>query len=521
MSNRNRIASATFVVMGAYILSRGLGWAREVVIASEFGTSRPYDAYLVAFIVPDLLVSLVVAGALSSAFIPVLADYLSRGEESEANYVSAAVLNLGVAALALGAFGLFLLAPWFVPLVAPGFSPGDRTLTVNLTRVMLAQPVFLGAGGFVLGTLNSYRRFAAPAMAPLFYNVAIIAAAALAFPIGGSRAIYVLAAGVAVGGLVHLAVQLPSLFATGWRPRWVLDWRHPGVRQVGRLMLPISLGLAATQVNLVVDRVLASILPEGRIAALGYANYVAQVPLGTFSAALAMVVFPYLAQDAALGRMDFLRAKALTALRLNLFVLIPSAAGLAALSGPIIEFVFQRGKFTAASTHETQIALLFFCVGIYSQAGVAFLVRVFYAVRDVTTPLRVAVMTIVVNVLLNLGLVWWPLHLQQGGLALGTSLAATFNLVLLGRTARVRLGGLDLRGLAGALARAAAGSAVMAAMAWGAYTVMVQRHTPHFAALMVSVLLGGAIYLASAQVLRSQELRLGLDLVRRRGEALL
>jgi putative peptidoglycan lipid II flippase len=289
------------------------------------------------------------------------------------------------------------------------------------------------------------------------------------------------------------------------------------VREVAALMLPISLGMAATQVNLVVDRVLATILPAGRVAALGYANYVVQVPLGTFAAALAMVIFPFLAHDAALDRLDDLKRRAILALRLNLFVQVPAAAGLAILSVPVIQFIYQRGAFNVASTGYTSGALVFFCLGLFPQAGVALLARVFYALRDVRTPVRAALATIVVNVGLNLVLVH---PLQQEGLALGTSTAALFNLALLLRQASRRFGGFGGGVLTRTALRSLVASAVMALGAYNVYTLLsapLECSLHRAIALFAAVAAGAALYALVSALLRAEELGMVLGMLRRRG----
>src|SRR6266851_3625466 len=245
-SERRRIASAATLILVAYGLSRVLGAVRELVIANTFGTSHQIDDYRVAFGVPDLLFNLLLAGAISSAFIPVLSEHLAKGEYQRAREIAERVLNAAVVILTLGAAILFIVAPFYVSLIAFGYSQHDHDVIVGLTRILLLQPIFLGAGGIVIGILTAYQRFFAQALAPLFYNGAIIVAAALFAP---HFVVAALAWGVVAGAILHVGVQLPSLWKTGWRPQPSLGWRDPGVRKVGRLMFSIALGLAAAQVN--------------------------------------------------------------------------------------------------------------------------------------------------------------------------------------------------------------------------------------------------------------------------------
>ena len=512
-SERRRIASAATLILVAYGLSRVLGAVRELVIANTFGTSHQIDDYRVAFGVPDLLFNLLLAGAISSAFIPVLSEHLATGENQRAREIAGRVLNAAVVILTLGAVVLFIVAPFYVSLIAFGYSAHDHEIIVGLTRILLLQPIFLGAGGMVIGILTAYQRFFAQALAPLFYNGAIIVAAAVFAPRYGVTA---LAVGVVAGALLHFGVQLPALWRTGWRPTPALGLNDPGVRKVGRLMFPIALGLAAAQVNVFVDTILGTSLPHGRVAALRYADTMAQLPLGTFSQALAFVLFPFLARDAALSALESIRHRTALALRLNIFVLVPASVGLALLGVPITAALFERGQFGAASVRETAFALTFFSLGLAGQAATALLVRVFYALQDVMTPLRISLVVIGVNLATNIVLV----HLlAQGGLALGTSIAATLNAILLGRALRGRLGGLEGRQILNTARRALIGVVPMAVVVAGvAYVITggsMQGGLRPLVAVLAAIAIAIVTYFGVELLLRSEETGVLLSVIRR------
>src|SRR6266513_2203061 len=503
-SERRRIASAATLILVAYGLSRVLGAVRELVIANTFGTGHNLDDYRVAFGVPDLLFNLLLAGAISSAFIPVLSEYLAKNEPERARQIAGRVLNASV---------LIVVAPWYVSLIAFGYSAKDHELIVTLTRILLLQPIFLGAGGMVIGILTAYQRFFAQALAPLFYNGAIIVAAAVFAPRYGVTA---LAVGVVAGAILHVGVQVPSLVRTGWRPTTALGLSDPGVRKVGRLMFPIALGLAAAQVIVFVDTILGTSLPHGRVAALRYADTMAQLPLGTFSQALAFVLFPFLARDAAVRAIDSIRHRTALALRLNIFVLVPASVGIAILGVPITAALFERGQFGQESVRQTAYALTFFSLGLAGQAATALLVRVFYALQDVITPLRISLVVIGVNLATNIVLVQL---LAQGGLALGTSIAATLNAILLGRALRGRLGGLGGRQILQTTRRAIVGVVPMAAIAAGVAFLItggsLQGGLRPLVAVLVAVALAAVSYLGVEMLLRSEEVGLVLSVIRR------
>jgi putative peptidoglycan lipid II flippase len=512
-SERRRIASAATLILVAYGLSRVLGAVRELVIANTFGTGHELDDYRVAFAVPDLLFNLLLAGAISSAFIPVLSQHLAKGEAQRARQIAERVLNASILILTVGAAVLFLVAPLYVSLVAFGYSAKDHELITELTRILLLQPIFLGAGGMVIGILTAYQRFFAQALAPLFYNASIIAAAAWFAPRFGVTA---LAVGVVVGAILHFGIQLPSLWRTGWRPVAALGLHDPGVRRVGQLMFPIALGLAAAQVNVFVDTVLGTSLPHGRVAALRYADTVAQLPLGTFSQALAFVLFPFLARDAALRAIDSIRHRTSLALRLNIFVLIPASVGLAILGVPIVAVLFQRGHFDPGSVRETAYALTFFSLGLAGQAATALLVRVFYALQDVMTPLKISLIVIAVNLATNVVLVRL---LQQGGLALGTSIAATLNAVLLARALRGKLEGLEGSAIVRTVGRSVAGVVPMALLVALTIYLMTrfsaQGGLRQLAAVIAAAAVGALAYLGVQLLLRSEEVGVVLSVIRR------
>ncbi|TMF13308.1 MAG: hypothetical protein E6I37_05220 [Chloroflexi bacterium] len=386
----------------------------------------------------------------------------------------------------------------------------------GLSRVLGAVRELVIANTFGTGhQIDDYRvAFGVP---DLLFNLllagAIIVAAAFFAPRYGVTA---LAIGVVAGAMLHVGVQLPALWRTGWRPTTALGLDDPGVRKVGRLMFPIALGLAAAQVNVFVDTILGTSLPHGRVAALRYADTMAQLPLGTFSQALAFVLFPFLARDAALGAIDSIRHRTSLALRLNIFVLVPASVGLALLGVPITAALFERGQFGPESVRQTAFALTFFSLGLAGQAATALLVRVFYALQDVITPLRISLVVIGVNLATNIVLVNL---LAQGGLALGTSIAATLNAVLLARALRGRLGGLEGAQIFRTTRRAVVGVVPMAAIAAGVAFLItggsLQGGLRPLVAIVVAVALAALTYLGVEVLLRSEEVGLVLSVIRR------
>ncbi|MFN2463285.1 MAG: murein biosynthesis integral membrane protein MurJ [Candidatus Dormibacteria bacterium] len=517
------IAASGALLLAAFMVTKAAGYAQKVIIAHRFGTGADMDVYVLSFTVPDILLFLVIGGAVSSAFVPVTSERLARGDDVGARSVVNGVMTAALLILLGSVILLELAAPVVVGRLAAHLTPRGQELALTLTRVLLLQALFLGMGGFAAGVMNTYRRFLPLSLAPLFYDLAIIAAALGLTGLrvnGRPLGVVGLAIGVAGGGLLHFMVQVPSLLRVGWRPVVMAAVRDPAVRRVARLTIPISLGLIAIQANLAVDRYLASSLPPGRVSALDFANEIAQLPNLTFTTALTLVMFPYFARDAALGNLDQLRRRASLSVRLNLFVLLPSAVILVVLGPQITALLLQRGSFDARSTALVSLPLALFAVGIGAQASIFLVVRVYYALQKVVTPMLVAFFSVGVNLAAT---AVFLRVLGAGGLALATSLASICNFTLLVLLLRPHIGGFEGRRFAISLGQVAAGCLVLgvvAALAWrvlaGAGPVRLDGR--HYLALAVTLLLAGGAFLATQFALRSQEAGVALGVfLRRRG----
>ena len=503
IARKGPLATATLILMVGFVASRLLGLVRSIVIATLFGTAADYNVYLAAFRIPDFLFQILAGAVLGSAFLPTFTGYMAKGQRREGWLLASSILN----AVALGTFVLsvlaWLFAPFFWPRVFPGFSDAEQTaLGVQLTRIMLLSPIFFGISGIVTGILNGQKHFLAPAVAPLIYNLSIIGGAWL---FGGPWGTKGLAVGVAAGALAHLLVQLPALRSGGmeYSPRIVFG--HPGVREVGRLMVPRAVGLAAVQINFLVITILASSLPEGKLAALDYAWQAMMMPLGIFGMAISTAVFPTLAEEASLDQLDKMKATLLQSLRLILFLTVPASLGLIILREPLIATVFERGAFVSSSTEATAYALMFYTIGLTGHGALEIINRGFFALRDTRTPVAVGVGAMVVNAAMCMLLIR---ILGHGGLALSMSIAAIIEssvlLLLLDR----RLQGLIDRQTVLAVGKMIAGGAVMSVVLVGFLRLPLalggnglQRAIDTGLAIAV----GGATYLLAMWMMGSEE----------------
>ena len=497
---RPSLATAATIVAAGFLVSRLLGVLRSVAIADTFGDSPELAAYWVAFRLPDLVFQMLAGAALGAAFIPTFAQIFTKQSQEAAWRMASSVLTLVTAATLVFALLGVLLAPVLVPIMAPGLD--EKSLEVDLTRLMMLSPILFSISGMFMAILNARHSFLFPAIAPVVYNLSIIVGA-LVFD-----DVRMLAASVVVGAALHLAVQTPGLLTVGMRYRLIAQWRDTAVLQVGRLMAPRVLGLAAFQFNLLIMTFFASTISDEAISAMNYAWLLIMAPLGLFGMAISTAVFPTLAEQAADNRAD-LRRTLEQSLRMILFLTIPAAIGLMVLSEPLITFLFQHGNFSESATELTQPALIFFAIGLFGHAAIEILSRGYYALGDTRTPVTFAIVAVVANLILSAILVG-PFELR--GLALAISLATILNATLLFRTLRTRLEGLDLPSIGRSVGRTLIASVLMAEVI-GFYLILLHqadrlntgRFFDAFLALAGGGMLGGLVFLAAARALHSEE----------------
>ncbi|MDK2784949.1 MAG: putative peptidoglycan lipid flippase [Bacillota bacterium] len=453
--SRWEAAKAAGIIFMATVVSKVLGFGREAALAAGFGASAAMDAYLVAQVVPMMLLGLVGA-ALTTAAIPVFTAYGTAEKKEELSRVIWSVFHAVLLALsALTLVGIFV-SPLIIRLVAPGFSPAQAELAAGLSRIIMPTMLVLGLSGWATAVLQARKSFVAPAVVGIPSNICLIIFALWAARHGG---IYALAWLTVLATSTQLLVQLPALFRLGFRYRPALDLTHPAVRRIAVLMTPVILGVAIGQINTVVDRILASGLSEGSIAALSYANRVAMLPIGFLITPILTVFYPSLAARWSAGERVRFRELVEEGLNICLFLLVPVTVGLALLRVDIVRFVFERGAFDARATQATAIAALYYGLGLLPIAWRDHLSRAYYALQDTTTPVLTGFASIVANVILNFILVRYMAH---AGLALATTLANSLGCLLLLILLRRRLGGLGGKKLAANAARVLAGSLVMA-----------------------------------------------------------
>ncbi|MEN6348527.1 MAG: murein biosynthesis integral membrane protein MurJ [Syntrophomonas sp.] len=441
-----RVATAAVILMVTVILSRVLGYGREVALYTLFELNYMTDAYRAAFSIPDFIYTLLVGGALSSAFIPVFSSYLATGREDEAWRSASIVFNYTVLLLLILIALAYLYTRPLINILVPGLPPYYSTLAVHLTHIMFAQTFFMALNGLAMGVLNSNHHFLAPALGSLLYNaVIIVVGVALVKQLGIAAFSY----GVVLGAVLNFVVQIPALRRIGLKYYFSWDFRNEGFNQIMMLMVPVLAGLGAVQLGLFVTQNLASGLAPGSISALALAQRLMNLPLGIFAVSIAVAVFPTMTSLTARGELEMFKRTTSLGIRAVFLLTVPASLGLMAIGEPLIKLLFEQGKFTAGAVSITNQALFYYCLGLFAYSSIQVLNRSFYALKDTLTPVVAAIVTIAFNILVSLKLVG---PMGHRGLALAYSLAGILSLLFLISVFRKKVGQIGGSKIAGSFA---------------------------------------------------------------------
>ncbi|MGN6586013.1 MAG: murein biosynthesis integral membrane protein MurJ [Solirubrobacterales bacterium] len=513
-----RIARSTAFFSIATAASRLAGLAREIVAAGYYGISGPMSAFTIAFQVPNLVRALFADAALQPAFVPVFTELIGKKAYKEAFRLASTLLLL--VTMVLGAMTAFfvLLAPVIMPVFAPGFEGEILDLTVTLSQVLFPILIILGISGIVVGILNSYDRFGAFAISPFFWNVTIIVVLVVLEPLfHGRDKIYAYAIGILVGTLVQLLIPAWDLRNTPYRFSFSFDWRHPGVRRVFLLMLPVTISLGLINFNNLINSFFGSLVSHEAPAAIDKAFRIYQLPQGIFSVAIATVLFPTLARFANSGEMENLRATMANGMRQILFVLVPAAAAILALSEPMIRLIYQRGEFGPAETTVVATALFWFAFSLPTNGLYLLQTRTFFSLQRPWQATALATIDLVVSALAALAL-YAPFGV--GGIVAGTGIGTTAAVVAQAVILRRRFGGLELRRLFSTGTRITIAAAALAGVSWVVWDVLDELLGRGLGGQIISLgtglAAGGVAYVAVAWLLRVEELEQMTRLLRRR-----
>lgn len=451
MTIEQQVVRALGSIGAATLASRVLGFVRDMVVALVFGAGPVTDAFFVAFRIPNVLRRLLAEGALSTALVPVFTEYATTRARDEFVRMLRAMVSASVIVLSVTTLVGIATAPWILKIVAPGFTgdPEQMTLAVLLTRVMFPYLLLVGLAALAMGALHAHGRFFAAALGPAVLNVGIILAVLL-LATRMEPPILSLAVGVLAGGAGQLLVQLPSLRRAGLLVAPSANPGHPALGRVGRLLVPAIFGLAAVQVTVFVNTLLASLLPGGSISFLYYADRVMEFPLGVFGIALASASLPAMSRQAATGDRPGLADTVNFTLRLALYVTVPATVGLVMLRTPITRVLFERGRFSPDDTTATAQALAWYAAGLVGFALARIVAQALYALGEPGTAVKLGLLSVGANIIAAVALMG---PLAHGGLALASSVGGYVNATLLLWVIRRRLGQLGGRALTASLGR--------------------------------------------------------------------
>jgi putative peptidoglycan lipid II flippase len=444
--------------------SRVLGLVREQVFAGLFGAGFVYDAFVVAFRIPNLLRDLFGEGALSAAFVTVFSAYnTNRTQEDTWRLARNVITVISLLLTALTLVGI-CFAGGLVDLLAPDFAliAGKTALTVQLTRIMLPFLIFISLSAVVMGILNTKGRFFIPSLASSFFNLGSIVGGvslALLLPRFGIDPIVGMAIGTLIGGMMQLGIQLPSLYRTGFRYRFVFDYKDSGLHKIFKLMVPATIGLSATQINIFINTNFAASCAEGSVSWLYYAFRLVQLPIGIFGVALAIASLPVLARQAANKELTAMKTTLASSLAMVFALTLPATAGLIILAKPIIRLIFEHGAFTSADTIATAQTLSLYAIGLFAYSANKVIVPAFYAVDKTKYPVIASFLAIACNILI---IKLTIAHFQHLSIALSTSCTMLFNFFFLMTVLSRTMGGFPVRGLLWAICKILLATGILA-----------------------------------------------------------
>ncbi len=435
------IFSAAFVIMTTVALSRVLGLVRDRMLAGRFTTDE-LGIYFAAFRIPNLIFELLVMGALSTAFIPVISSLLAKNKSDEAFHVASSIINIGSIIFGIVGLLLFIFTRQVADFIAPGFSQEELNVLIPFTRIMLiGQVAPLLIGNFLTGILQSFRLFIVPAIAPVVYNIGIIAAIIFLTPTLG---LYAPVWGVVIGAILFFLIQIPLVYSVGYKHRLTLDYKNKDVRTVGRLMLPRTFGVAVSQIDATVDLILATLLGARSVTIFNFAQHLQLVPVGLFGIPIATAALPSLSIKTLSKNKKEFKTLFISGIHQILFFVLPASVMLVVLRIPLVRLIFGADHFDWESTVLTGKTLAAFSLSLFAQSTVQLLSRAFFALQDSKTPVIVGIVAIATNIFFSIIFIT-RMGLPVWGLGLSASIASVLNAVALLILMHKKVGGFNLK----------------------------------------------------------------------------
>ncbi len=509
--SRKRIFNATVIVILAILLSKISGLVRDQIMAGYFGISYDTDAYTWAFFIPNLFKILFAESLVVAAFIPVYSVFLREKKSQEQKIFLNSITNIMIIFFILLSILLFILSPQIGMMLSRIANNGlDIVKFTSMSRIVSFSVLMLSMSGLTAGILNSHNVFAIPAFAPFILNIMIIV---FVIFLNNRYGIISMAIGTMVGAVLHLMIQLPQLRVTGVRYKFKIDFKSSAVKEIFALMVPILLSLGAVQLNNSVDKFFALNLGAGNTTALDISWRVTNLPLGVFSVAVITVLYPLISRQAASNDTKGIKESFSLGVREIGYVMIPASTGLAILSYPIIKLLFEHNNFLAQDTAKVSFILIFHSLGLLFFGLLMVLNRVYYAFKNVRTPLKVALFSIIANAILD-----WVLirFMDVSGVALSTSLVAVFNVVVLVIILRKKIGNIGGKRIALSFGKILISSAIMGAslfFLWKYLQVFAYKNLFFLIIIVIGIILFGAgLYIFLTYIFRMEEIKFVLNL---------
>ncbi|MHB1274549.1 MAG: murein biosynthesis integral membrane protein MurJ [Candidatus Humimicrobiaceae bacterium] len=506
IDHRKRIFTATFIVIIATLFSKISGLVRDQIMAGYFGISYETDAFTWAYFIPNLFRVLFAESIIIAAFIPVYALYLKKGDKEEINDFVSSVTNIFIVIFVIISILIFIFsAPIGALLSKISGSNMDISGFAVMNRIMIFSLVFMSISGLITSILNSHNKFSVPAIAPIIMNaVSIVFVVLLAKNIN----IVSMAIGVMLGSVLEVAILLPGLKNTGLKYKAGINFKNKAVREIFGMMIPIMLSLGAVQINNSIDNFFALNLGAGNTTALTFSWRVANLPLGMFSVAVITVLYPLISRQAADDNLKGLKESFSLGFREIGYIMIPASLGMIILSSPIIKILFERYQFTSADTAKVSHILIFHCIGLLFFGLLMILNRIFYSLKNVRTPLKVAIASIAVNFFLD-----WVLikFLNVSGVALSTSIVGAINVIILIIILRKKIGYLDGKNIIVSYLKIIAASGVMCLIIYYLWKYLYKYFSSGTFMLLlllaIVIAAGGGVYIFLTYLFKMEEVR--------------
>lgn len=505
------------IVALSTLCSRILGLVRDVLMAGYFGAARTADVFFVAFMIPNLFRRLVAEGALTISFIPVFTETRINEGETEAEKLAVKVMSVqSIAILLIIAAGVIFAPQVMYIFFGRGDSPEIFNLSVNLTRMMFPYLFFAGFVAFAMGYLNSQGKFFAPAFAPVLLNIGMISGILFLTRIF-DEPIYGAAVGVLIGGALQFAMQVPYMLKEGFRFRISVDFRHPGIRKIFRMLTPALFGIAVYQINTVVSNVLATMISEGSVSYIFYTNRLTELVLGVFIVSIGNVILPEMSKLTAMDEKNKFSQLFTKSMSSALFLAVPATAGLIAAGIPIISVIFMHGKFTYSDVLMTYYSLVCASAGIVFVSALRIATPAFYSMKDTKTPVISASIALVVNLVLGYILMQTPL--KHAGLTLANTISAIIQMIILLTRLEQKTGGIDMAGIVKSFLKFAFSAILMSGVVlWIASFTDWEKAgaATGILSLIITITAGGSVYFLFCYILRAEEVLFLINRIKRR-----